>query len=568
MLSEHLVSGSAAGNTNGAASSAGGAGPAGALSSTSAVGIPQTPGADDFSISHSLLGGAITRDIYKRKEELDAAPLRRRASEPDLSVALSTSASETHASHLREPGVFRREYMARVARTENRPAPNPITRNFIDFLLLYGFYGGDVWPDEDDEDDEAGDGHDEGVVVDAVRGTTPQKAFFMLVKAFVGTGVLFLPKAFSFGGIAFSTILMIVLGGLTLHCMILLVELNRELGGSFGDIGERLYGPKVRQMVIWSIAFSQMGFCAAYYIFVAQNLRDLTMIVSHCQIILPDWIFIVLQAFIYTPLVWVRKIKHFSVTSLIADAFILVGLGYVFYHDLVQFGAHGIATDVVWINWDKFPLFVGTAMFSFEGICLILPIVESMDEPEKFPAVMSWCVFTIGTIFIVIGALGYLAFGSVVETNIFLNMPKGTATTEIIQFFYAIAIILSFPLCMYPAVRINEQAIFGIKNGKSSTTVKWQKNMFRMLLTFALAFVAWAGSANLDKFVALVGCFACIPLSFIYPSIFHYHIAKTRWVRMKDLALVVLGTLAMFYATAITLQQWFISEPDIPKGRC
>ncbi|KAJ3395629.1 neutral amino acid transporter, partial [Chytridiales sp. JEL 0842] len=276
--------------------------------------------------------------------------------------------------------------------------------------------------------------------------------------------VLFLPKAFSDGGMGFSITLMVILGYLTLHCMLLLVETSRTLGGSFGDVGEKLYGPSMRSLVLWSIAVSQAGFCCAYYIFVGQNLRDLVMIVSDCQWILPDWFFIVAQLAIYIPLAWVRRIKHFSITSLIADVFILMGLAYILYYDLTVLATTGPAKDIVWINFQSFPLFVGTAMFAFEGICLILPIAESMKNPEKFGEVLTYCVLSIGTIFVVIGSMGYLTFGSKVETVVFLNLPKGSPVVESLQFVYAIAIMLSFPLCVYPSIRISETALFGLRD--------------------------------------------------------------------------------------------------------
>jgi proton-coupled amino acid transporter len=193
----------------------------------------------------------------------------------------------------------------------------------------------------------------------------------MLVKAFVGTGVLFLPKAFSNGGLVFSIVSMIIIGYLTKHCMILLVEASRAFGGkSFGDLGHLIYGEWFKHLVLASIAISQMGFCCAYFIFVAQNLRDLLLIASGCAgwaQALPDWIFILVQLLLYVPLAWVRKIKNFGITSLIADVFILAGLGYIFCYDLFQIGSYG-AYEVPWVNLQSFPLFIGTAMFAFEGI--------------------------------------------------------------------------------------------------------------------------------------------------------------------------------------------------------
>ena len=311
-----------------------------------------------------------------------------------------------------------------------------------------------------------------------------------------------------------------------------------------------------------------MGFCCAYYIFVAQNLRDLVMIVSDCAWVLPDWVFLIVQFCIYVPLSWIRKIKHFSATSLIADVFIMAGLGYIFYYDLIQIASYGVAHDIVWINLKSFPLFVGTALFAFEGICLILPIAESMDKPEKFGKVLTLCVVTIGVIFVSIGASGYSSFGNKVGTIVFLNLPKSSTFVVFLQFIYALAIILSFPLCVYPAIRITEQAIFGMSTGRSSNLVKWQKNLYRGCLVLFLAAVAFLGSSNLDKFVSLVGCFACIPLSFIYPALFHYHTAKTKWTRIKDIGIVFFGILAMVYTTYVTIEQWLTAGPDIPIDRC
>jgi amino acid permease len=39
------------------------------------------------------------------------------------------------------------------------------------------------------------------------------------------------------------------------------------------DIGGTLYGPRLRYAILTSITISQIGFVAAYTIFVAENLR-------------------------------------------------------------------------------------------------------------------------------------------------------------------------------------------------------------------------------------------------------------------------------------------------------
>ena len=182
---------------------------------------------------------------------------------------------------LLEPGGFRRNFIQTRSRQQGRREPNFLTRNFLDFLVLYGHYGGDVYPSDDESDysdyneDDIGQliiDSDEttallrnrlprtnSTTIPAVHHTSESKAFFMLLKAFVGTGVLFLPKAFVNGGLVFSLISMFVMAILTTHCMIILTEASRYYGNkSFGELGKLIYGEECRLLVLGSIAVSQM----------------------------------------------------------------------------------------------------------------------------------------------------------------------------------------------------------------------------------------------------------------------------------------------------------------------
>lgn len=76
-----------------------------------------------------------------------------------------------------------------------------------------------------------------------------------------------------------------------------------------------------------------------------------------------------------------------------------------------------------------------------------------------------------------------------------------------VQFLYSLAILLSVPLQLFPAVRIMENGIFE-RSGKANLKVKWQKNIFRFLTVVFCTGLSWAGAADLDKFVAFVGSFA------------------------------------------------------------
>ncbi|KAG6879605.1 hypothetical protein C0992_000633 [Termitomyces sp. T32_za158] len=156
--------------------------------------------------------------------------------------------------------------------------------------------------------------------------------------------------------------------------------------------------------------------------------------VTNCLKTIPIHYFILLQLIIFVPLALVRDIAKLSGTALVADAFILAGL--------------------------------------------IIPITDSMREPHKFPAVLTGVMAFVTVLFGGAGALGYLTFGSKVETVILVNLNPESGVVQSVQFLYALAILLSIPLQFFPAVRIMENGLF-TRSGKADPRVKWLKNAFR-----------------------------------------------------------------------------------------
>jgi proton-coupled amino acid transporter len=84
------------------------------------------------------------------------------------------------------------------------------------------------------------------------------------------------------------------------------------------------------------------------------------------------------------------------------------------------------------------------------------------------------------------------------------NLPQSSKSVQSVQFLYSLAILLSTPLQLFPALRILETALF-VKSGKEDLKVKWTKNAFRMVMVFVCAGISVVGAKDLDKFVAFVG---------------------------------------------------------------
>lgn len=529
-----------------------------------------------------LQGGDIHRDIFKIKAR-GLQPRRANTFSAATSGRDNEDSGYLPYEEQDQPGGFRRQYLQKqgVQRRLSTVA-TPVTRNFVSFLELYGSFAGEDLFDDDDDDESAIEDEETGGEEPSERrpllgrrrttkrfkregdaGTT--KTFFTLLKAFVGTGIMFLPKAFRNGGILFSSITLVMTSLITTLCFTLLLSCRKRYGGGgYGELGGSIVGPKVRSIILGSITLSQLGFVCAGVIFTAENLLAFANAVSwsmrKAQPFGTDAL-IALQFIVLIPMALIRNISKLGPAALLADVFILIGLVYIWYYDFATLAERGIAPSVVKFNSSAFTLTIGSAIFTFEGIGLILPIQSSMAKPEHFTKLLYLVMFIITVIFTSVGALCYATFGDETKIQIISNFPQDSKLVNAVQFLYSLAVLVGEPVQLYPAVRIIETSLFGDRaSGKKSSSIKWKKNFLRTVLMALCGVIAVLGASDLDKFVALIGSFACVPLVYIYPPFLHYRgVASNAWSKALDIFLMVLGLVAMVYTSVVTVSQWVSS---------
>lgn len=367
----------------------------------------------------------------------------------------------------------------------------------------------------------------------------------------------------------FSTLVLLGVALLSFHCFILLINTRVRIDGSFGDIGGVLYGRWMRTLILASIVLSQIGFVSAYIVFTSENLQAFILAVSRCRTYINIKWMVLMQLIVFLPLSLIRDIGKLGFTALIADVFIMLGLIYLYYYDIATIVEQRGVSDIAAFNPASWPLFIGTAIFTFEGVGLIIPIQESMKKPKKFPSVLGLVMIITTILLLSIGALSYAAYGSSTKTVVILNLPQDDKFVNAVQFLYSLAILLSTPLQLFPAIRIMENEFF-TRSGKYNPWIKWKKNVFRFVLVMFCAMVAWVGAGDLDKFVALVGSFACVPLVYVYPPLLHVKaVARTHWQKTVDYALSCFGMVGCVYTTVLTISQWVEgSAAKGPHGIC
>lgn len=556
----------------------GGAAPQGQAGPSSSS-ASQTPSIEESSLK--LQGGDIHRDLFKITAGARTRLHRRAATfnNPPPELEEGAAPNLTVGAQL-APGGFRRAFLHQKRGNDFLAARMPITRDFAEYLALYREFAGEDLANSDEEAVSDGEEEDEGegppepdertallerrasargagVARSADAGTA--KTFFTLLKAFVGTGIMFLPNAFNNGGLLFSSVAMVVVSTVTMVAFHLLLECKNKYGGGFGELGKTIAGEGMRGIILGSIALSQLGFVCAGIVFVAENMLTFLNAVTGGHSPLSIGGLITMSILLLIPLSWIRNISKLGVAAMLADACILFGVTYIYQYDFTALAANGMHKTVAMFNPEKYTLMIGASIFTFEGIGLILPIQSSMAKPERFERLLGVVMVIITVLFTSVGALCYATFGQYTEVEVINNFPQGSKLVNAVQFLYSVAVLAGTPVQLFPALRILEGRIFGRRSGKRSLRTKWIKNAFRVFILIICGLISILGAGNLDKFVALIGSVACVPLVYVYPAYLHYKgVATNRWVKIGDVVMMVLGVVCMVYTTVVTVVNSFM----------
>lgn len=399
--------------------------------------------------SLSLQGGDIHREIFK----IGARAKLGQRSATFTQLSLPTSSTFRHHNHItateqRAPGGFRRQFIQQRKRLN--AVTTPVTGNFLDFLALYGSFADEDLAESEEEsllstEDEEEEQPTEARPLLGRRKSTRRpikpgdagitKSFFTLLKAFIGTGIMFLPKAFKNGGILFSSITLIAVSLLSCLSFHLLLLCRRRHTGGYGELGSAIAGSKMRALILASITLSQIGFVCSGIIFIAENLRSFLNAVSPGPMVgVGTKTLIAIQLVLLIPLALIRDISRLGPAALLADIFIFIGLFYIWYYDIFALATSGMHPSVQVFNPRDFTLTIGSAIFTFEGIGLILPIQSSMAEPSKFPRLLYIVMVIITIIFTSVGALCYATFGSKTRVEIISNYPQTSSLSTLSNF--------------------------------------------------------------------------------------------------------------------------------------
>ena len=112
-----------------------------------------------------------------------------------------------------------------------------------------------------------------------------------------------------------------------------------------------------------------------------------------------------------TAISWVRDITKFSFTFLVGCLMLGITWLTVTFYTVSQLKEQGgITPNITPIN-KNFPLMISFSIYSFEGIGIVMPIMQTTAVPDQFSKIMVAVIATLITLYLVFSMLTVLTFG-------------------------------------------------------------------------------------------------------------------------------------------------------------
>ncbi|OQR95295.1 hypothetical protein THRCLA_07986 [Thraustotheca clavata] len=364
-------------------------------------------------------------------------------------------------------------------------------------------------------------------------------------------------------------------------------QLSPNRGMSFGDVGLHLLGKRGKMAVNVFLVGTQLSFCCVYFTVVATNLH--AVLPTRIREIFQERQLILMIFPIILGLSWVRTLHKITPFSALATFAVFLGIAIVFYYSYV-YGSSTSSSPIYKndLSWSQFAEFYGTAVYSFEGIGLILPLEKDMEEPKYFGRLLMITMSFILVLFILLGELPVLAFGTIKSGSMTAVLQDyfSSYIVSLANILLAIACLFSFPIQFYPALEVLEKQLtrhgyftpaiqdynhivrvpmvkstnpltpsppvpYWIESLLNTTQYELRRTFFRSMLVTCLMLVAIC-IPNVGLLISLFGSVGSSMLAVILPPIFYlslnnYHISTASFIFHG--LLIVLGIIGMIAGT-------------------
>mmetsp|Transcript_31765 Transcript_31765/g.48012 ORF Transcript_31765/g.48012 Transcript_31765/m.48012 type:complete len:495 (+) Transcript_31765:128-1612(+) len=288
-------------------------------------------------------------------------------------------------------------------------------------------------------------------------GTTYFQTVLLLVKGYVGPGCLSLPWAFSQLGIPLGCVVVIIFMAWTSYNCWIVLAIKRSYPDeitTYPDVGRWAYGSGFGSFVSICICILQLAVCTVFFSFIGENLLAVAgpMNQSSHALVMTLALPAVLAL---SCLASITKMAPFSAAGTILLGITFALLGTVMVGEWEERPSPPL-TSIQSLSY--LPLAFCVILYSYEGICLILPVEAAMRNRQSFGSVFGLSMTIVAITFCSVASLSVLVFGEVTNGSItaYLLEEKQDHRNLLVLANTAasISVLLTYPLQLFPSLEL------------------------------------------------------------------------------------------------------------------
>jgi amino acid permease len=311
------------------------------------------------------------------------------------------------------------------------------------------------------------------------------ETFIHLLKGYMGAGCLSLPWAVSQLGLFWGTVAIFAMGYWSSYNCWTVVKLKRYIERStptdesddkmsmseassavssntnitYPDVGDWAHGSHFQSYIAACVCVQQLAICTVFISFVGENLLAVMdrldihfALATHAGVMTLALPFIMGLSFI-------PSLK--SLAPVMAMGTIMLLISFICVGVIIGDEWEVRPTTTVQVNPPLVPLAVCAILYSYEGICLILPVESAMKEPQHFKKVFIAAMTSVAVILAVFAAICVITFGNVTSGSVtafllgaYEDDPTVTFWLMVANTAVSLSVLLTYPLQLFPALEI------------------------------------------------------------------------------------------------------------------
>lgn len=343
------------------------------------------------------------------------------------------------------------------------------------------------------------------------------------LNAISGVGILSVPYALASGG-WLSLALLFFIAAVAFYSGILMkrcMEKNSNIR-TYPDIGELAFGKTGRLIVSISMYTELYLVSIGFLILEGDNLSNLFPIEEFQVVGLSigaKQFFVILVALIILPTIWLDNLSllsYVSASGVFASIIIILSISWTGAFDEVGFHEKG---DIV--NWNGIPTAVSLYAFCYCAHPVFPTLYNSMRNKHQFSNVLIVCFILTTLGYASMAIVGYLMFGSKVESQITLNLPLNKISSRIAIYTTLVNPITKFALMATPITNALKELLPSTYKNNKMTNIFVSTVLVISTVIVALS-VPFFGSL-----MSLVGAFLSVTASILLPCLCYLRISGT-----------------------------------------